>query len=128
MFPKRLAIHRQLDKFLATIDHIIELKRQKIRDGDLSNDVLEESERDLLTLMIESESRGEGGMSDEELKSNICVFFFAGHDTTSSALSYALYYLATHPVSIASTVYLHRLFTFLNRIFNKEPEKRPFPY
>lgn len=68
MFPKRQAIHRQLDKFLATIDHIIELKRQKIQDGDLTNDVLDESERDLLTLMIESESRGEGGMSDEELK------------------------------------------------------------
>lgn len=100
MFPKRLAVHRQLDKFLDTIDHIIESKRQKIKDGDLSNDVLEESERDLLTLMIESENRGEGGMTDEELKSNICMFFFAGHDTTSSALSYAFYFLATNPVNI----------------------------
>lgn len=68
LFPKRKAIHRQLDKFLATIDHIIELKRAKVNEGDLKNEVLDESERDLLTLMIESELRGEGGMTNEELK------------------------------------------------------------
>lgn len=30
-------------------------------------------------------------------QSNLCVFFLAGHDTTASALSYALYYLAVNP-------------------------------
>lgn len=28
------------------------------------------------------------------------MFFLAGHDTTSYALSFAIYYLAIHPVGI----------------------------
>lgn len=30
-------------------------------------------------------------------QSNLCVFFLAGHDTTASALAYAIYYLAVNP-------------------------------
>jgi cytochrome P450 len=54
----------------------------------VQNDDLEENEKDLLTLMIERGKRGEGILSDAELKSNLCLFFFAGHDTTSNALAF----------------------------------------
>jgi cholesterol 24(S)-hydroxylase len=113
LFPKRRAIHRQLDRFLGMIDSIIEEKRRKIQTGDNQNESLEENEKDLLTLMLESERKGEGKMTNEELQvihihvysssyshsyqSNLCVFFVAGHDTTANALSFALYHLAVHP-------------------------------
>lgn len=81
------------------LDEIIEKKRRLVDEGNLKNDDLEENEKDILTLMIEGEKRGEGILSHDELKSNLCLFFFAGHETTSSALSFTLYHLATHPVS-----------------------------
>ncbi|KAJ2955885.1 hypothetical protein NQZ79_g8176 [Umbelopsis isabellina] len=44
--------------------------------------------------------RGEGDanepLSDEELRSELVLFFFAGHDTTANALASTLYFLATH--------------------------------
>ena len=36
-------------------------------------------------------------LSQEDLRANVLTFFIAGHDTTSSALSWAVYYLATEP-------------------------------
>ncbi|KAI9476252.1 MAG: cytochrome P450 [Benjaminiella poitrasii] len=97
MFPKRRAMHQDMDRFLAMLDDIIVHKREKIERGETTNGVLEESEKDLLTLMIEAEQKGEGSLSNEELKSNLCIFFVAGHDTTANALSYAIYYLAKYP-------------------------------
>lgn len=36
-------------------------------------------------------------MSDLEIVAQSVIFIFAGYETTSSALSFALYLLATHP-------------------------------
>jgi len=36
-------------------------------------------------------------LSHEDLRANLLTFFIAGHDTTSSALSWALFYLASNP-------------------------------
>lgn len=99
MFPKRQHVHKKMDEFLTMLDDVIQAKRKALSEGRVTNDALDENERDLLTLMIESENRGEGKLTDEELKANLCLFFFAGHDTTSSALSFAIYHLAKHPVS-----------------------------
>ncbi|KAI8079517.1 cytochrome P450 [Gilbertella persicaria] len=97
LFPKRQAMHRELNRFLDMLNAMIVHKREQIENGDLQNKDLEENEKDLLTLMIESEKRGEGILSNQELQTNICLFFLAGHDTTSNTLSFAMYYLATHP-------------------------------
>ncbi|KAG2204329.1 hypothetical protein INT47_009371 [Mucor saturninus] len=95
-FPQRAKVHKELDIFLSMLDDVISKKRAAIKQG-VTNDALEENERDLLGLMIEAEERGEGIMDNEELKSNLCVFFLAGHDTTSSALAFAIHYLAQNP-------------------------------
>lgn len=79
---------------------MIEQKKKSIAEGDKKNDALAENERDLLTLMIASEHRGEGALMNEELQSNVMIFFLAGHDTTTSALTSALYYLAKYQVSL----------------------------
>jgi len=47
---------------------------------------------DFLTLMIQS-----GELSDEEILDEACTFFFAGHDTSSSILSWSMYFLAKYP-------------------------------
>nr|BDB32844.1 cytochrome P450 monooxygenase [Thamnidium elegans] len=96
LFPKRKILHQKLDIFMDKLDQVIQSKRNQLSEGHTSNIDLEH-ERDLLTLMIESEQRGDGALTDLELKSNLCLFFFAGHDTTSSALSFAIYHLAKHP-------------------------------
>ncbi|CAO3591573.1 unnamed protein product [Absidia cylindrospora] len=48
--------------------------------------------------MLEAELSGEGTLTHEEIKSNLNVFFLAGHDTTANALAATIYHLATHPM------------------------------
>lgn len=76
MFPKRVAIFKELDRFFGMLDNIIESKREMIKDEDYQNDSLNENEKDLLTLLIESESRGEGVMSNKELRVNMYLNFY----------------------------------------------------
>ncbi|KAI9253390.1 cytochrome P450 [Phascolomyces articulosus] len=96
-FPKRQEAHQSLTNFLNMLDKIIINKRETIQEK--RDKQIEDNEKDLLSLMIESEMNEEDGavMSNEELKSNLCVFFLAGHDTTAFALSCAIYELAKHP-------------------------------
>ncbi|KAJ7439679.1 cytochrome P450 [Mycena latifolia] len=49
--------------------------------------------RDILRYLLEDTS-----LSHEELASNLSILFSAGHDTTSGALSTAVYYLSIDPV------------------------------
>ncbi|KAI8647570.1 cytochrome P450, partial [Parasitella parasitica] len=93
--PKRQAVHQEMKRFVDMLSEVIKKKRHDIEAG-LQNNNLPENEKDVLTLFIESEQRGEGALTNEELRSNLHIFFLAGHDTTSNALSFALYYLARH--------------------------------
>ncbi|KAI9493687.1 cytochrome P-450 cyp509A1 [Zychaea mexicana] len=95
LLPKRRQIHKELDVFLDMLQSIIDKKRQDLSGVDLSG--MNHSEKDLLTLMLEASAEGNGRMTDEEIKSNLCIFFAAGHDTTANSLSYMAYYLARHP-------------------------------
>ncbi|ORZ18901.1 cytochrome P450 [Absidia repens] len=106
LFPKRQAAHDNLETFHRMMSDIInerriQLKQQQQRQQQQQQQQQQtdtHSRKDLLTLMIESESYGNGrALSDEELLNNLCIFFAAGHETTASALSFALYYLAKHP-------------------------------
>lgn len=66
LFPERRRLHQVLDKFLVMLDEVIANKRAilKERTGNVN---LNDNEKDLLTLMIESEMLGEGALSNEEL-------------------------------------------------------------
>lgn len=61
-------MHKDLDYFIEMIEHVIQARRKEINLGDWHKKDLEENEKDMLSLMIESENRGEGILSDEELK------------------------------------------------------------
>lgn len=127
--PRRKELHGKLDEFKALINRVIEQKKKSIAEGDKKNDALAENEKDLLTLMIESEQRGEGALTNEELQSNVMVFFLAGHDTTTSALTSALYYLAKYQVGLLLfyvSVYLIRNNAI--RIFKQRQERKRSAY
>ncbi|QRV72227.1 cytochrome P450 family protein [Ceratobasidium sp. AG-Ba] len=56
--------------------------------------------RDLLTLLIKSNMAAESEaqmMTDDEVLGQISTFLFAGHETTSTSTSWALYALARYP-------------------------------
>ncbi|KAI8144465.1 cytochrome P450 [Fennellomyces sp. T-0311] len=94
-FPERKKRHEELTVFLDMMQQIVTKKRESLQTVESLN--VKQSEKDLLTLMLEASEEGNGMMTDEELKSNLCIFFTAGHETTTNALSYAAYYLATNP-------------------------------
>ena len=73
LFPKRMAIHKEMDHFNNMLSQVIENKRAHIASG-IQNDNLQENEKDVLTLLIESEQRGEGALTDEELRVTITRF------------------------------------------------------
>ncbi|KAI8089192.1 cytochrome P450 [Halteromyces radiatus] len=95
-FPKRRRIHDNLTNFLNMLGTIIEQKRLLLNQHN-HDKVMDEEERDLLSLMIESEQGENATLSNEELRSNLCIFFLAGHDTTAFTLAFMMYELAVNP-------------------------------
>jgi cytochrome P450 len=77
--------------FRGQLQHVISQRRE----GKASQ--LEGGRNDLLQLMLDAGTTDEGGLSDDELMDNLTIFFLAGHDTTSTALSMAMHLLAHHP-------------------------------
>ena len=63
---KRLYRYNELQKLLKMLDHVIVNKRNAIKNGEYQH--VDDSEKDLLTMMIEAEDAGEGIMSDEDLR------------------------------------------------------------
>jgi cytochrome P450 len=57
--------------------------------------------RDILSLLVEA--RGEGGerFTDVEIRDQLMTLMFAGHDTSTSTVTFALYELAHHPDVLA---------------------------
>lgn len=68
-FPERQKRHREMQEFLSMLDQVIAHKRKVLgEEQDANVSEVPESEKDLLTLMIESENNGEGTLTNEELK------------------------------------------------------------
>jgi cytochrome P450 len=74
----RRAVYRVCDELIAA--------RRAAREGD----------DDLLTLLVEARDRGEI-LDDDEIRDQLLIFLFAGHETTALALTFALYLLGRHP-------------------------------
>lgn len=76
-------------------DLVAELIRQRRAAGD-------ESTNDLLGRMLHTPAPVTGELLDDENIGNQAItFIIAGHETTSGALSFALYYLTKHPEVLA---------------------------
>jgi len=61
----------------------------------------EPERRDILSLLVAV--RGEGGeaFTDREVRDQVMTLMFAGHDTSTSTLTFLLYELARHPEALA---------------------------
>jgi len=82
--PGNRRFRRARRALYAWIDELIEERRSRAApDGDLLDRLIE--------------AHGEGRLSRQELRANVCSFFLAGSDTSSAALTYTLYLLGRHP-------------------------------
>jgi cytochrome P450 len=52
---------------------------------------------DLLSMLLAARDDEGGGMTDQQLRDETMTFFFAGHETTALALTWALHLLMEHP-------------------------------
>ena len=52
---------------------------------------------DLVTLLVHAENAEDGSLDAEELREQVLIFLLAGHETTATALAFALHLLAGHP-------------------------------
>ncbi|GBC03524.1 hypothetical protein RclHR1_05180001 [Rhizophagus clarus] len=75
----------------------ISMKLYKERCQDVKENKLVGKDLLSLLIMINQDLPIEEKMTDEELKFQIMTFLAAGHETTSSAVSWALHLLAQHP-------------------------------
>jgi cytochrome P450 family 110 len=55
------------------------------------------SGEDILSLLLSARDESGKGMSDEELRDELMTMLFAGHETTASALAWALYWVHNIP-------------------------------
>jgi cytochrome P450 len=56
------------------------------------------SDRDLISLLLAARDPETGApMSDQEIRDQILIFLLAGHETTSTALTFAMHLLGRHP-------------------------------
>ncbi|MFN6568179.1 cytochrome P450 [Dendronalium sp. ChiSLP03b] len=77
-------------------------KRQQI-DENLMTQILERRQQvqssrfDILSLLIEAKYENGESMSDAELRDNLLTLLNAGHETTATALAWALYWIHQQP-------------------------------
>lgn len=90
--PNNLRAWKALDVMDGLILRIIEERRK--HPG---------SQMDLLSMLLRAQDDEGKGMDDGRLRDEALTLLLAGHETTASGLSWALYLLATHP-NIATQV------------------------
>ncbi|MFJ7956950.1 bifunctional cytochrome P450/NADPH--P450 reductase [Streptomyces sp. NPDC096319] len=86
---------KQVERFRADAqlmsDLVDDVIRQRRASGDSSTD-------DLLGMMLHTKDPATGQpLDDVNIRHQVITFLIAGHETTSGALSFALYYLTKHP-------------------------------
>jgi cytochrome P450 len=69
-------------------------------------------QRDVLSLILHQHMEGDAPLSDEDVQNELVTFVLAGHETTSSALTWTWYLLAQHEHVAA------RLHTELDEVLN----------
>ncbi|XP_003798919.1 cytochrome P450 3A4-like isoform X1 [Otolemur garnettii] len=101
LFPFLIPVFEALNIFVFPKDvmDFFEKSIKRIKESRLQDK--QKHRVDLLQLMIDSQNSKETEshkvLSDVELVAQSIIFIFAGYETTSSALSFLMYELATHP-------------------------------
>ncbi|WP_079681572.1 cytochrome P450 [Planktothrix sp. PCC 11201] len=80
--------------FLKQRQQIDELLYTEIRERRENPD---ESRKDILSLMMTARDEEGNPMTDQELRDELLTLLFAGHETTATAMSWALYWIHNQP-------------------------------
>jgi cytochrome P450 len=76
--------------FEQALENAIAQGRRDRRPADAARDLLD-------TLLAAKDPETGRGMSDAEVKANVLTFFFAGQESTATALTWAIYLLSQSP-------------------------------
>lgn len=81
---------------------VIKKKKQELLENTSNSDGPEDvcgvkKKKAFLDLLLEFSLKEKDPLSDEELREEVDTFMFAGHDTTATAISFAVYCLAEDP-------------------------------
>ncbi|XP_020907526.1 taurochenodeoxycholic 6 alpha-hydroxylase isoform X1 [Exaiptasia diaphana] len=91
-FSDNLAIKKSISLVNSTVFKVINERRMLREQGKAAD------HKDLLNLLLEMYDEETGaGFDDEELRAQVFTFMLAGHETTSTSLSWTLYELAKNP-------------------------------
>ncbi len=82
----RLVFGRERAQLERVVDPIVALRRASGEDGD-----------DLLSTLLAAQDETGAALSDVDVRNELITFVLAGHETTSSALTWAWYLLARSP-------------------------------
>ncbi|KAK3748420.1 hypothetical protein QZH41_005763 [Actinostola sp. cb2023] len=90
--PDNLAIKKSTKLVDDTVLKMIQERRMLRQQGKAAD------HKDLLSLLLDMYDEETGkGFDDEELRAQVFTFMLAGHETTSTSMSWTLYELAKHP-------------------------------
>lgn len=91
----RMAIRSKLEE-------VIEIRRAKLIEMEEQGLELDEADQsNLLYVLLQSNNAEGEAWTTEEIIDQAITFLFAGHDTSSVSLSWALYYMSKHPECLA---------------------------
>ncbi|KAJ3367530.1 hypothetical protein GGF31_007432 [Allomyces arbusculus] len=94
--PMWAELKQQVDTFNQHLLAIIARKEAVLKARKASGQVASIDDMDLLDLMVDAAEQ-EGDYTREDMRNDTVVFFLAGHDTTTTALTAAIYLLGMHP-------------------------------
>ncbi|XP_021363950.1 leukotriene-B4 omega-hydroxylase 3-like isoform X2 [Mizuhopecten yessoensis] len=86
---------RSLTQYVHEFSSDIIKARRKSIETDPSQ--LKKRRLDFLDILLAARDETGTGMSDEDIRAEVDTFLFEGHDTTASAISWAIYALAKYP-------------------------------
>ncbi len=83
-------LNRRFDRAMTDIESLVRdlIAERRVDPGEYD---------DLLAVLLEAEDETGRRLDEPELVDNMVTFLFAGHDTTSLALTYTFLLLSTHP-------------------------------
>jgi cytochrome P450 len=90
--PERI---RRLPMFARRIDRVDELIHREIADRRAAEDL--EQRDDILSMLVGARHEDGSPMSESEIRDELLTLLVAGHETTATALSWAVERLARHP-------------------------------
>jgi cytochrome P450 len=89
--PGNLRYRRTIRQYRERMDGLVDRRRRSGDDGD-----------DLLSILLHAEGEDGTTLSEAEVRDNLLTFMFAGHETSSLALTYAFLLLSQNPDAMQS--------------------------